>query len=172
MRGDHLDILFKLATQEDTELVITLQNHAFFDDYKRFGVCPSYDRRYEQMLWIIKQNDITDTSTTKDYQYYDYIIYYNDFPVGNIIVKIRNQTECHISSLCIITQYRKLGIGTRAIQFIEEKFAYCDKITLDTPADKEENLIFYMKNGFDVVGEVKIFNVWCTLFEKKLNHGL
>lgn len=168
-------ISFRLAKEEDVELVISLQNQAFFDDFKRFGMCPSYDRNYEQMLWIIKHNEIVEklsietTQGKEDSRYYDYIIYDEDLPVGNIILKIRNGNECHISSLCVVTSHRELGIGTKALQFVEDTFDYCHKITLDTPADKEENLIFYMKNGFEVVGEIKSCNIWCTLFEKNIH---
>lgn len=170
-------IKFRLAKEEDTELVISLQNQAFFDDYKRFGICPSYDRRYEQMEWIINHNLSANDDLMNqpgvygEYRYYDYIIYDDDMPVGNIIIKIRRGNECHISSLCVITPFRELGIGTMALKFVEETFHYCDKITLDTPADKEENLIFYMKNGFQVIGEVKACNVWCTLFEKNIGRS-
>lgn len=162
-------ITFRLAQEEDTILAISLQNQAFFDDYKRFGFCPSYDRNYEQMLWIIHQNRMDGNNASDEKRYYDYLIYEDDLPVGNIIIKIRNGVECHISSLCVITSKQNLGIGTKALRFVEENFSYCNTITLDTPADKEENLIFYMKNGFHVVGEVKACNIWCTLFEKMIH---
>ena len=170
-----MSISFRLAKENDVELVISLQNQAFFEDFKRFGMCPSYDRKIEQMLWIIKQNETTEKESAEikpeqeDHKYYDYIIYQDDLPVGNIIIKVRNGNECHISSLCVITSHRELGIGSKALKFIEENFDYCDTITLDTPADKEENLIFYLKNGFHVVGEVRSHNIWCTLFEKKIH---
>lgn len=162
-------ITFRLANQDDIVLAISVQNQAFFEDYKRFGICPSYDRKYEQMQWIISQNQKDkDCESVGKSRYYDYLIYEDGFPVGNIIIKVRNGNECHISSLCVITSKQKLGIGTKALQFIEKEFSYCNLITLDTPADKEENLIFYLKNGFHVVGEVKSCNVWCTLFEKNI----
>lgn len=167
-------ITFRLAQEEDAVLAISLQNQAFFEDYKRFGMCPSYDRKYEQMLWIINHNQYSEknlseeSETTEDSRYYDYLIYEEDLPVGNIIIKVRNGIECHVSSLCVITSKQNQGIGSKALAFLEETFHYCDTITLDTPADKEENLIFYMKNGFHVVGEVKSCNIWCTLFEKKI----
>lgn len=162
-------ITFRLAQAEDAVLAISLQNQAFFEDYKRFGICPSYDRKYEQMLWIINHNNTAeDRDGIEDNRYYDYIIYDDELPVGNIIIKVRDGHECHLSSLCVITSKRKQGIGSQALQFIEETFSYCNSITLDTPADKEENLIFYLKNGFKVVGEVKSCNVWCTLFEKEI----
>lgn len=168
-------ISFRLANENDAELAISLQNQAFFEDYKRFGMCPSYDRKYEQMLWIISHHENTEkelpegTAEQEDRRYYDYIIYQDDLPVGNIIIKVRNGNECHISSLCVITSHQELGIGSEALKFIEETFDYCNRITLDTPADKEENLIFYLKNGFHVVGEVKSCNIWCTLFEKNIH---
>lgn len=162
-------IRFRLAEEEDTVLVISVQNQAFFEDYKRFGVCPSYNRDYEQMRWIINQKqNRKDNAAKKENRYYDYLIYEDDLPVGNIIIKVRDNVECHVSSLGIITQKQKLGIGTKALEFIEKEFSYCDVITLDTPADKEENLIFYLKNGFEVVGEVKACNMWCTLFQKRI----
>lgn len=162
-------ITFRLAQEEDAVLAISLQNQAFFDDYKRFGVCPSYDRKYEQMVWIINHsNEREDRGDKEEGRYYDFLIFEDDFPVGNIIIKVRNGNECHVASLCVVTSKQNTGIGTKALKFIEKQFHYCDTITLDTPADKEENVIFYLKNGFKVVGEVKSCNIWCTLFEKEI----
>ena len=167
-------ITFRLAREEDIEIVITLQNNAFFDVFKQFGICPCYNRTLEEMSWIIKHNKEVESRNNdisyevEEREYYDYIILYNNLPVGNIIIKIRGGKECHISSLCVISSYHDMGIGSQALQFIEEKFYFCNKITLETPADQERNLIFYLKNGFQVAGEIKSSNIWCTQFEKTL----
>ena len=159
-----MNILFCLAREEDTELAISIQNEAFFDDFKRYGFCSSYDRDFEQMKWIIKHNEKRSSSIC----YYDYLILENDMPVGNMILKDRGNGEYHLSSLCIITSHRSKGIGSKALQFIESEFKDCKVISVETPADKDENIFFYWKNGFQVIELISSHGISCALLEKKL----
>jgi ribosomal protein S18 acetylase RimI-like enzyme len=59
-------------------------------------------------------------------------------------------------------QYQGKGIGTRAVKFLLEYYADWNKVTLVTPADKEENINFYTKKcgfkieGYEMDGNVKV----------------
>ena len=148
-------ITFKKATIDDIEVAIDLQNRSFLKDYLQYGSCPSYNRTKEKMLNIINNQ-------------FDFIIYENDCPVGNIIVTIRNNNECHINSLCILPKYQKNGIGKIAMKFLENNFSFCKMFTLDTPSDKKENISFYENCGYKLVGEDNSSDIKCILFEKRM----
>lgn len=150
-----MKIIFRKATTDDIELAIDLQNKSFYQDYIKYGTCPSYNRSKEKMLNII--ND-----------HFDFIIYADDLPVGNIIVKIRSNHECHVNSICIIPKYQKNGIGKIAMKFLESNFSYCKLFTLDTPFDKKENISFYEKCGYKVIAKNDSSNIKCLLFEKQI----
>lgn len=57
--------------------------------------------------------------------------------------------------MCVIPEYQHKGIGTKAIQFLLETFKDWSEITLETPAEKEENVNFYTKKcGFEIIDEI------------------
>lgn len=59
----------------------------------------------------------------------------------------------NLGCLCVIPEYQGKGIGSRAIEFMLDYYTDWSKITLVTPADKEENINFYTKKcGFKVDG--------------------
>ncbi|MEA4888679.1 MAG: GNAT family N-acetyltransferase [Clostridiaceae bacterium] len=70
---------------------------------------------------------------------------------ADILIKIYNG-EYYLGCLCVIPEYQGKGIGTHAVKFILNYYADWEKIMLVTPADKEENLIFYKKCGFTIDG--------------------
>ena len=158
-----MGIQFRLATKQDAELIISIQNQAFFEDYKRFGFCPNYNQRMEQVQFIL---------TNREKKYFDYLIYEDDMPVGNMLIIVRNSKECHLSSLCVVTTKRCQGIGNAALFFLENDFLKnncpdCNRITLETPALKLNNIKFYLKFGYEIVDEVISHNIRCTLFKKE-----
>jgi ribosomal protein S18 acetylase RimI-like enzyme len=150
-----LKITFRNADINDIELTIDLQNKSFFQDYVQYGTCPSYNRTKEKMLNIINNH-------------FDFIIYADNLPVGNMVVKIKGDNECHLNSIGIIPEYQKNGIGKIAMKFLESNFSHCKLFTLDTPFDKKQNISFYEKCGYKVIGEDNSSNVKCLLFEKRI----
>lgn len=150
-----MKITFRNANSNDVELAIDMQNKSFFQDYVQYGTCPSYNRTKEKMLNIINNH-------------FDFIICADDLPVGNMIVKIKDNNECHLNSIGIIPKYQKNGIGKIAMKFLESNFSYCRLFTLDTPSDKKENISFYEKCGYKAIGEDDSNSVKCMVFEKRI----
>lgn len=148
-----MQIRFVRACPFDTELVIKIQNEAFREDFERYGQCPSYQRSQKDTEDIIRRH-------------YDFLIYADEIAVGNMIVKLRGEGECHLTSLGVIPGYQRRGIGSSALAFLESQFAECEKFTLDTPADQEGNRLFYQKAGYREVGSIHSSGITCTLLEK------
>ncbi|WP_419071171.1 GNAT family N-acetyltransferase [Pseudoruminococcus massiliensis] len=68
--------------------------------------------------------------------------------------------------LCVIPEYQSKGIGTQAFKHTQSVYSDWRKITLITPADKEENIKFYtQKCGFSVAsksmdGNIEVINLY------------
>lgn len=150
-----MNITFNKATICDIEKSIEIQNQSFYNDFLKYGSCPSYQRTPERMKEII-ENEIV------------YLIFYDHILVGCVIVKRPDGNEWHISSLGIIPAYQNLGIGQQTILFLEKEFPTAKYWTLDTPADKPQNHHFYEKMGYQKVGEETYHNFRLFLYEKHI----
>jgi len=93
------------------------------------------------------------------------IIYCDDKAVGVIAVEVLGNGEYYLGCLCVIPQYQGKGIGSRALEFMLDQYSDWKKITLITPADKEENVNFYTKKfAFKIDGTQMDGNVQLAHF--------
>ncbi len=145
---------FRRANIEDIPIAIKLQNEAFYQDFLRYGSCPSYNRPESDMRDIITNH-------------HDFLILADDIPVGNMIIKLREGNECHLNSLSILPEYQGKGIGKAAMAFIETAFPDSVLFTLDTPADKQSNVAFYVSCGYSIVGHVEFDEMKLVLLERR-----
>ena len=140
------------AKKEDANMLIEIYNASFYDDYIKYGECPGYGKTKENMESSIEK-------------FPKLIIYCDDIPVGVISVENRGKGEYYLGCLCVIPRYQNKGIGTQAVKYMLSYYADWRKITLITPADKEENINFYTKkcgftiDGTDMNGNVKVVNL-------------
>ena len=67
--------------------------------------------------------------------------------------------------MCVIPEFQGKGIGTHAIRFLKTHLKDWERLTLVTPADKEENVKFYTeKCGFQIAAAEKDGNVKLVRF--------
>lgn len=131
---------FVKASKKDADLIVEIYNAAFYDDLIKYGECPAYGKTKEQMEASIEK-------------FPKLIAFYEDNPVGVISVDIKEKGVYYLSCLCVIPTYQGRGIGKQAFHYLLELYKDWKKITLITPADKEENIKFYTeKCGFIVDG--------------------
>lgn len=90
-------------------------------------------------------------------------------PVGVISTEDKGNGAYHIGCLCVVPEYQCRGIGGRAIEHFRHMHPDWSQIDLVTPADKQDNIAFYQKNGFvladtEMDGNVLVARLFC---EKK-----
>ena len=145
-----MSVEYRKAELNDAELLISIYNAAFYDDYIRYGECPAYGKTKEMMERSI-------------IEYPKFLIEYEGKPVGCISCKETGTGIYEIGCLCVIPEYQGIGIGTAAIEFVKTHFRDWNRFTLVTPLDKSENVRFYTERcGFDIQseemdGKVKVF---------------
>jgi len=131
-----MKLTYKKAEMSDAALLADLYNASFYQDYMRYGECPGYG----------KTKEIMERSIVRDPKF---IILRGDRPVGAISVKEEGSGVYEIGCLCVIPEYQGKGIGTESVRFLLSYLDGWKRITLKTPADKEENVRFYTeKCGF------------------------
>lgn len=146
-----MDLKYINAKKEDADLLIKIYNASFYNDYIKYGECPAYGRTRGSMEESIEKIP-------------KLIICYDNIPTGAISVANRENGEYYLGCLCIIPEFQGKGIGTRAFKYMLDLYSDWNKVTLVTPADKEENIAFYTKkcgfkiDGTEMDGNVKVFH--------------
>ncbi|MDF2822567.1 MAG: acetyltransferase [Clostridiales bacterium] len=144
-----MNLKYIKAKKDNANLLIRIYNASFYDDYIKYGECPAYGRTRASMEESIEK-------------FPKLIIYNDDNPIGAISVENRGNGEYYLGCLCVIPEFQGKGIGTQAFKFILDFYIDWNKVTLITPADKEENIDFYIKKcGFiidstEMDGNVKV----------------
>ncbi len=138
-----MNITFERATAADAEALVKVQIAAFHDDARLYpgvemGGPPGYDS-VENMLQKIREDEC-------------YKIMDEGQTIGGIILFEKEQGHFHLDVLCIEPAYHNRGIGTRAMQFIEQTYP-ATRWTLHTPTYAIRNQHFYEKLGYVKVGE-------------------
>lgn len=145
--GGKMELAYRKAIKDDSDLLIDIYNASFYDDYVQYGECPGYGKTKEEM-----ESSIEDSVK--------YIVTYDTIPVGVISVSEKEKGYYHLGCLCVIPEYQGIGIGTQAFQYMLSVCHDWKQITLTTPADKEQNIKFYTKKcGFSLGNKVKYGNV-------------
>ena len=151
-------VLFRNAVVEDAALLVELYDKAFLADFLRFGECPAYKRTPERMEESIRR-------------FPKEIILNDNVPVGVLSVQNQGSGNYYIGCLCVIPEYQGKGIGTEAISHFRRMHPDWQSMELVTPVEKEENLRFYQKNGFEIIGRtldgrVEVAQMQCKRYIK------
>lgn len=92
--------------------------------------------------------------------YPKFIVVKDDEPIGVISFENKGEGQYYIGCLCIIPKYQGMGIGTQVFKYMLSICIDWKRITLITPADKEENIKFYTKKcGFKIGSTIMDGNV-------------
>jgi GNAT superfamily N-acetyltransferase len=153
-----MNITFERATAADVETLVKVQIAAFHDDARLYpgvepGGPPGYDS-VEVQLQKIQEDEY-------------YKIVGSGQIIGGIVVFNQGEGHFHLDLLYVDPDYHNLGIGTRAMQFIEKTYPAI-KWTLDTPGYAVRNRHFYEKFGYMKVGEANYDGFILLAYEKRI----
>lgn len=151
-----MKLSFELAQEEDAEKLIEVQNLCFYADFVQFGECPGFQVPLEEMKERIRNP-------------YLFKILLDGRIIGDITVRPKGEGRYWLGCLAVIPEFQNRGIGSRAMEFVEQSFPGAISWGLDTPVQKAGNCHFYEKLGFVGI-EDRIYSEKLTLrlYEKKL----
>ena len=153
-----MSVTFERATPEDAKALVKAQIAAFHDDARIYpgveiGGPPGYDS-VDVALRNMQESDF-------------YKIVVDAQIIGGIIVAHMGEGHYHLDVLNVVPEYHNLGIGTRAMQFIEQTYP-ATKWTLDTPTYAMRNQHFYEKCGYVKVGITEHPEITLISYEKRV----
>lgn len=146
-----MNIRFRQALFKDIDSIIDVQNRSFYDDYIKYGECPAYNESHEMIGEQIREAKV-------------YVIEYDNEIVGDIIVRKKSEERYYLRVICVVPEFHNLGIGRKAIEFIEQDNDEARIWELITPFKSFRNHYFYEKMGYVKVSEYKHSDV-LTMFE-------
>ena len=142
-----MDILFKKATLEDAEELLNIQRKSFkeaLELYQDFDTNPKFEK-IEKISHKIRNH------------------YYYKIIVDRIIIggaHAYKNGDCHyyINRVFIHPDFENLGIGKKAMEFIENELPDAKVLSLETPHKSLKNHYFYEKLGYTRTGKVEEIN--------------
>ena len=138
-----LNISFEPATPDDAQALRDVQVASFHSDALNYpGIKESGPPGYDLVETVLHK--LQESAYSK--------IVVDGQVVGGITVYDYGEGHFHLDLLYIDPAYHNLGIGTRAMQFIEQTYP-ATLWTLDTPTYATRNHHFYEKFGYVKVGE-------------------
>ena len=153
-----MTIAFERATLADAEGMLAAQIAAFEYDSVLYpgvelGGPPQYDS-LEFMRQQIQQDDC-------------YTMVEAGQIIGGIVVFNIGQGHVHIDRIFIAPAHQNRGIGTLAMEFLEQTYA-ATRWTLDTPTWAVRNQHFYEKLGYVKVKEETFPDITLIGYEKRI----
>lgn len=146
-----MNIKFRKANMDDIETMIQIQSKSFFDDYKKYGECPSYNESPKSISKSIHEGIV-------------YIIENEEKAIGDIVIHKRNGKHYHLQVICVLPEYHNNGIGQLGLKYIEEENQAVNCWSLITPFESFRNHYLYEKMGYKKVGEYRHSDI-LTMFQ-------
>lgn len=133
---------FVAAEQMDAEVLRDIAVQAFADDLHRYGAMPP---GIDSLEWH--------TAKVADGMYYKILA--KEAIVGGFkLFDLGNGHFC-LGAIFIAPDYQNQGIGSAALEFIEEKYNRVKRWTLDTPYLNTANHRFYERHGYKKIDTIQ-----------------
>lgn len=152
-------IQFAIAEMKDAEVLREISLGAFYDDLKKYGVLPPGINSIE---WH--------TSKIENGMYYKILV--DSVIAGGINLFDLGERHFCLGAIFISPEYQRQGIGSKAIEFIEKKYDWVKRWTLDTPYLNTINHRFYEKHGYRKIDEIqpqKDVEFYLYIYEKQMD---
>ncbi len=151
-------IRFEKARLADAEELAEVSKRAFDHDIHYGAPGPGGPPGYDSPAWQAK------VMRFGDY----YKILDGKRIIGGMVIMRRRAREYEVGRIFIAPEHQDQGIGTKAFEFLWEKYSLAKRWTLDTPAWNLRTRHFYEKVGFVEIGKD---SDGCILFERRIRPG-
>jgi ribosomal protein S18 acetylase RimI-like enzyme len=151
-----VQITFERAGDADAETLVQIQIAAFHHDAVLYpevapGGPPGYDSVGQMRKNIVEHSC--------------YKMVYGGRIVGVMVIVAEGEGHTHLDVIAIDPSYHNRGIGTLAMQFLEQAHP-ARRYSLDTPSWAVRNQHFYEKLGYVKVGETSYPDITLFAYEK------
>lgn len=140
-------VVFKKAFAEDAEIFSQIHSAAWHQAYADL-----FEKAYLKSVTDgEKKHDFLDGLQNGEKEHY--IIYKNENPIGIIVISIRSAVM-EINSLYLLSNFKREGIGSKAIKYVETVAEQCsvNTIVLWVLTDNKTARKFYENQGFLLTG--------------------
>lgn len=136
------ELTFSRVNLEDLDEFMKAKIDAFSDDVKQYGFGPTGYDDYEKE----KENIV-------NYPVYKMVL--NGKIIGGMTCCDQGDGMFWLGGIYIDSKHQNMGIGAKAITFLEKEFPQAKCWRLDTPYKNYRNHHFYEKMGYKKIGETE-----------------
>lgn len=148
-------IKFEKALESDAKILVEIQKRAFCVDV---NICGEGPPGYDSVEYQIK---------IMNSHIYNKILE-GDSIIGGFYILCLGNGLYDIVRLFIDTEYQGKGIGSMALQSIENMFSDIEILELEASDFRKDNHIFYENRGYIKIGEVKYSDNGCSYKYQKI----
>ena len=135
-------IKFEKALEPDAKILVDIQKRAFSIDVDICGEGPPGYNSVEYQIKMINSH------------VYNKILE-GDSIIGGFYIQPLGNGLYEIVRLFIDSSYQRKGVGSMALQFIENMFDDLEILELEASGFRKDNHVFYENRGYIKIGEVK-----------------
>lgn len=154
------ELIFSRLELDEVDEFMKAKIDAFADDVKTYGFGPTGYDDYEKTKEALGQFPI-------------YKMVWNDEIIGGMSCYDQGEGVYWIGGIYIDSKHQNMGIGAKAITFLEKEFPQAKIWRLDTPYKNYRNHHFYEKMGYKKIGETEPKEdkggFYLFLYEKVMN---
>ncbi|MEH6939908.1 GNAT family N-acetyltransferase [Bacillus sp. JJ664] len=139
-----MSLVFRKSTMDDVNILLTIQKASFQEDLEKYNdketnpACETFEKLAENIK-----------------KFHHFTILDGQTIIGGIDVR-GDDERMHIDKLFVSPSVQNKGVGTVAMQFLEEQFPNVKLWTLYTPYLSFRNHYFYEKFGYKKSKEVQL----------------
>jgi len=154
-------LLFTLAEEKDAEEILKNVKSIFKNDLEKY--------RPESLPMLAHLSTERLINAFVNHVYYKIVLDHQI--IGGIHLIPKEEGHFYLNQLYVLAKFQGLGIGKRAISFIEENHSQIVLWTLDVAFDNFKNHKFYGEVGYKKTGE-NIVSDYLTVFEYRKDISL
>lgn len=136
-----MNIVFERAEKKDISQLIKVQKLSFREEFIQHGECAPYNEKAKDIEHLIENHIV-------------YKIIIDEEIIGDMVIIIKSKNFYYLKIIAVIPNYQNLGIGKKALDFMEKDNPNATLWRLITSKDNKKNCHFYESMGYKSVREI------------------